>query len=96
MFRDEKREWEYLSVVQLSVHIDLSLSDVPSEIRNGMGDIWNTQFTWKSRDNIQDSSHAKSGAFIKPIHAHNQTHALSTVLDHFAQKKCQEPGIHFK
>ena len=30
----------YLSIVELSVHIDLTFGDVASQIRNGMGDIW--------------------------------------------------------
>ena len=29
-----------LSVVQLPVHIDLSLCDVASQVRDGMGDVW--------------------------------------------------------
>lgn len=29
----------YLSVVKLSVHIDLSLSDVTGQVRNRMGDV---------------------------------------------------------
>ena len=30
----------YLSVVQLTVNIDLPLCDIPRQIRDGMGDIW--------------------------------------------------------
>lgn len=30
----------YLSVVELPVYVDLSLGDVASEVRDGMGDIW--------------------------------------------------------
>lgn len=35
----------YLSVVKLSVHIDLSLCDVTSQVRNRMSDVWETQET---------------------------------------------------
>ena len=30
----------HLSVVELSVHIDLSLSDVSREVRDGVSDVW--------------------------------------------------------
>ena len=30
---------QYLSVVQLSVHIDLALGDIPSQVGDGMSDI---------------------------------------------------------
>ena len=39
--RRQHVDWRVdLSIVKLPVHIDLSLGDVASQVRDGMGDIW--------------------------------------------------------